>query len=128
MGKTRVYVNELLEPVEAGSPEAAYVYNKADLAAAQDLRREMGLAKNDEALRTFLESQQVEQAKAQRRLAAVQAENDAIEEAVSAFRASLKAAQKAGAAGADAEAEKSSDDDAAAAGTASEAKPSKPSK
>lgn len=102
MGKTRVYVNEMLEPVEAGSADAAFVFKKGELERFRDRRTELGLARGDEALRTYLDSQKVEQAAAQRRLAAVQAENDAIEEAVSAFRTSLKAAQKAGAASADA--------------------------
>lgn len=82
MGKSRVYVNELLETVPAGSAEAAFVFKRGDLENFREKRTKLGLAKNDEALRTMLASRKVSIESVERRMAALKAELAALTEEV----------------------------------------------
>lgn len=91
MGHARVYVNELLEEVPAGSPDAAFVYKRTEIEALRARRHELELDKGDEALRVTLASRKLEREKVERRLAILQAERD---ELVDEGKAEKKSAAK----------------------------------
>lgn len=80
MGKSRVYTNELLEEVAAGSPEAAFVWKRGELEARRAKREELGLNKNDEALRAQLASAKASVPAIERRIAELQAQLAALQD------------------------------------------------
>lgn len=95
MGKTRVYVDETLREVPAGSTDAAYVYKRGDLERLRDRRTELGLAKGDEALRVMIASRKIEVSSVERRMSALKAELAALtEEVEAAEKAEKKASAK----------------------------------
>lgn len=83
---TRVYVDENLKEVGAGSAAAAFVYNRSDLARIKALRSESGLS--DEPARVQNASHKVALADAERRAAAA-------EEEVNVLRSRVAATDKA---------------------------------
>lgn len=105
MGKTRVYTDEFLKPVAAGSAEAAFVFKRGDLARLQDRRTELGLDKNDDALRAQLDSRKAaiaaavrKEANAKDELATLKAQLDQLQAEHDAFvkgKATGKAEAKA---------------------------------
>lgn len=95
MGKSRVYVDETLKTVPAGSPEAAFVYKRGELEARRERRKELGLDKNDEALRVLVASRKVEVASVERRMSVLKAELAALtEEVETAEKAAAKTEAK----------------------------------
>lgn len=82
--KGRVVTDEFLNKVDADSSEAAFVFKPADLARLQDRRAALGLGTIDEAKRAQRDSRKVEAANAERRVAALLAEVDAIRAAAKA--------------------------------------------
>lgn len=85
MSKSRVYTDETLREVPAGSPEASFVWKRGELENLRDRRKELGLDENDDALRAQIDSRKAEAAKAERRARVVEAERDALKEAAASF-------------------------------------------
>lgn len=90
MGKGRVYVDETLTPVPAGSPQAAFVYKRGDLETFKERRTKLGLDKNDEALRVMIASRKVEVATVEQRMSKLKAELAALTEEVEAAEKTSK--------------------------------------
>lgn len=104
MGKSRVFTNELLEEVPAGSPEAAFSWKRGELEARRARREELGLNKNDEALRAQLASQKASIPAIERRIMELQAQLQALQgdlELAAAEAAGSKPAKAKGKAKAD---------------------------
>jgi hypothetical protein len=82
MGKNRVYTDETLKVVPAGSIDAAFVWKRGDLEARKARREELGLDKNDEALRAFRASQKAQVPTLERQLASLKAQLEDLQAAI----------------------------------------------
>lgn len=78
MGSGRVFTDETLREVPAGSPEAAFSWKRSELEARRARRAELGLDKGDEALRVQIDSRRAELVKAEARAAAAAQELEAL--------------------------------------------------
>lgn len=88
MGKSRVYTDETLKTVPAGSSEAAFVFKRGELERIRDRRTELGLDKHDEALRVMLASRKAAVPSVERRIAALKAELEELTAGVAALEKS----------------------------------------
>lgn len=90
--KNRVVVDADLNPVGAGSGEAAFVFKRSDLDRLQARREELGL--NDEPARVQAASHKAALADAERRAAAAEADVAVLKERVAASEKAEKASAK----------------------------------
>jgi hypothetical protein len=94
--KTRAYVTADLKEVSPGSPEAAFVFARADLPRIREEREKLGL--DDEAARAQLDSAKALLATAERRAAEAEAEAESLRAVVKDGEKAAKAAAKSSAA------------------------------
>lgn len=92
--KRRVYVDENLKEVGAGSEEAAFVFDRAELTALKARREELGVG-GDEAQRVHTASTKAALADAERRAAQYEAEAAALRQQVADGEKAAKADAKA---------------------------------